>query len=219
MAIAFFDFDGTLTLRDSTRLCALPSVRMGLVSPRLGLQIAAGFVGYKLKLYPRDSAHRLAFSGFRGRTHAQIADAVKLLHERFVRPWYSAPMLARVEAHRRRGDRLVVATSSAEFFPVPLAEEWGFDAVIGTRVQYENGVCTGLVDGAVLEGADKYRAALAWAERIGVPLEECTFYSDNIRDLPLLERVGTAVAVGPDKALVRVALARGWPVIAQRALA
>jgi phosphoserine phosphatase len=71
----------------------------------------------------------------------------------------------------------------------------------------------------VLEGADKYRAALAWAERIGVPLEECTFYSDNIRDLPLLERVGTAVAVGPDKALVRVALARGWPVIAQRALA
>jgi hypothetical protein len=47
-AIAFFDFDGTLILRDSTTLCAWPSVRMGL-SSGLGLQIAAAFAAYNLE--------------------------------------------------------------------------------------------------------------------------------------------------------------------------
>lgn len=217
-AIAFFDFDGTLTLRDSTTLCALPSVRLGFLRPALGLQIAAAFAGYKLKIYPRASAHRLAFLCYRGRTQAEIDAGVRLLHERFVRPWYSAPMLAKVEEHRRRGDTLVVATSAADFFPVPLAEAWGFDHVIGTRLRYQDGVCTGLVDGAIMDGEVKHRAALAYAQRLGVPLNACTFYSDHIADLPLLEGVGTAVAVGPHQPLARLARARGWPVIAQQAL-
>ena len=41
MAIAFFDFDGTLTLRDSTALCVVPSIRMRLLTPARGLQIAS----------------------------------------------------------------------------------------------------------------------------------------------------------------------------------
>ena len=218
MAIAFFDFDGTLTLRDSTTLCALPSVRLGLLSPVLGLQIAAAFAGYKLKIYPRASAHHLAFRCYRGHPQAEIEDSVRLMHERFVRPWYSAPMLAKVAEHRRRGDTLVIATSSAEFFPVPLADAWGFDHVIGTRLRYENGVCTGLVDGAIVDGEVKHRAALAYAQGLGVPLAACTFYTDHIADLPLLEGVGTAVAVGPHRPLARLARARGWPVIPQKAL-
>jgi HAD superfamily hydrolase (TIGR01490 family) len=219
VAIAFFDFDGTLTLRDSTTLCALPSVRLGLLNPWLGLRIAAAFAGYNLKVYPRASAHHLAFLCYRGRTHSFIEESVRLLHDRFVRPWYSAPMLAKVEEHRRRGDTLVIATSSAEFFPVPLAEAWGFDHVIGTRLRYEEGVCTGLVDGAIMDAEVKHQAALAYAQRLGVPLTACTFYSDHIADLPLLEAVGTAVAVGPHEPLARVARARGWTVIAQQALA
>lgn len=218
MAIAFFDFDGTLTLRDSTALCLVPSIRMRLVTPARGLQIATAFVGHRLNLYPRTSAHRLAFRCYDGWTRAEIRDGVRLLHERYVRPWYSAPMREKVEEHRRRGDVLVVATATADFFPVPLADNWGFDHVIGTRMCYENDTCTGLVDGAIVDGAEKHRVALDYARRLGVSLKDCTFYSDHIADLPLLESVGRAVTVGPHRPLVRVALARGWPIIAQHAL-
>lgn len=218
MAIAFFDFDGTLTLHDSTTLCAWPAVRLGLLRPGLALQIAAAFAGYKLRVYPRASAHHLAFRCYRGYAQAQIDAMVRLMHERVVRRWYSAPMLAKVEEHRRRGDTLVIATSSAAFFPVPLAEAWGFDHVIGTRLRYEHDVCTGVVDGAIMDGEVKHRAALDYAQRLGVPLEACTFYTDHIADLPLLEAVGTAVAVGPHRPLARVARERGWPVIAQKAV-
>jgi HAD superfamily hydrolase (TIGR01490 family) len=219
MAIAFFDFDGTLILRDSTTLCALPSVRMGLLRPMIGLRIAAAFAGHSLGIYPRAASHRLAFLSYRGFTRAQIEEGVRVLHERCVRRWYSSPMREKVDEHRARGDRLVVATSAAECFPAPLAEAWGFDHVIGTRLRYDGDVCTGLVDGAVLDGDVKYRAALEYAQALGVPLEACAFYSDHIADLPLLERVGTPVAVGPHRPLARVARARGWPVIVQKPLA
>jgi phosphoserine phosphatase len=38
------------------------------------------------------------------------------------------------------------------------------------------------------------------------------FYSDSYDDVPLLERVGTAIAVNPDARLRRKARASGWAI-------
>jgi phosphoserine phosphatase len=46
----------------------------------------------------------------------------------------------------------------------------------------------------------------------GLTLEEATFYSDSITDLPLLECVGQPVAVNPDMRLAREAKRRGWKI-------
>ena len=46
--------------------------------------------------------------------------------------------------------------------------------------------------------------------QLGFDLHEAVFYSDSITDLPLLEQVGTPVAVCPDRRLRGVARARGW---------
>ena len=43
-------------------------------------------------------------------------------------------------------------------------------------------------------------------------LKQCTAYSDSINDLPMLEMVGSPVAVNPDRALRRHAKAQGWAV-------
>ena len=50
------------------------------------------------------------------------------------------------------------------------------------------------------------------AEREGFQLEEATFYSDSITDLPLLEAVKAPVVVNPDRRLRGIALKRGWPI-------
>ena len=44
-------------------------------------------------------------------------------------------------------------------------------------------------------------------------MARCRAYSDSITDLPLLSAVGCPTAVNPDRALRRVALERGWPVL------
>jgi phosphoserine phosphatase len=44
-------------------------------------------------------------------------------------------------------------------------------------------------------------------------LEASTAYSDSHTDLAFLEAVGHPTAVNPDRALRRIAGARGWPVL------
>ena len=50
----------------------------------------------------------------------------------------------------------------------------------------------------------------AFAAEHDVDLDCSAFYSDSFNDLPLMNRVGTAVAVNPDARLRRYARRRGW---------
>jgi phosphoserine phosphatase len=123
-------------------------------------------------------------------------------------------MRARVEEHRRAGDRLVVLTASAFFFAEPIVRDLGLDELVGTQVGFDGGRCTGRVDGDVLDGPAKLAAARRVAGALGVALDACSFYSDHPADLPLLEAVGRAFVVGPHPDLGRIARERGWPVLA-----
>ncbi|MFT3773257.1 MAG: haloacid dehalogenase-like hydrolase [Minicystis sp.] len=78
---------------------------------------------------------------------------------------------------------------------------------------FADGLCTGRVEGEIAEGTVKLAAARAVADRAGVELDRCVFYTDHVADLPLLEVVGTPVAVGPNRALARVARERGYLIL------
>ena len=62
-------------------------------------------------------------------------------------------------------------------------------------------------------GADKAEAMRELAESEGYDLAASYAYSDSVTDLPMLEAVGHPFAVNPDKALRKVAVERGWPVL------
>jgi len=61
--------------------------------------------------------------------------------------------------------------------------------------------------GCVIDGAAKLKALA------GVTLSKVIAYSDSILDLPLLEAVGKAIAVCPDKKLRKVAMSCGWEIM------
>ena len=213
MRIAFFDFDGTLIVRDSGRICALPSIRRGLVGPGTGARLVGTYLLSKLGLRARTDAMRAGFACYRGRTLDELRGHMQALYDEHLERELSPAMKARVEEHRAAGDRLVIVTASAFFFAEPIARDLGIDRVIGTDVGFVDGICTGTVVGDILDGAAKLRVATAYALERRVPLAECTFYTDHVADLPLLEAVGTPVAVGPHAPLAKVARARGWTIL------
>jgi phosphoserine phosphatase len=64
--------------------------------------------------------------------------------------------------------------------------------------------------------AGKVARLASWLASRGEPsstLDAAVFYSDSINDLPLLEAVGTPVAVDPDPRLRDEALRRGWRIL------
>ena len=213
MAIVFFDFDGTLIRRDSGVICAIPSIRRGLLGPRIGARLVGTYLLSKAGLRTRADAQRVGFECYAGRTLEELRTIMQALHDEHLTRWLSQPMRALVEAHREAGDHLVILTASAFFFAEPIGRALRVDEVIGTQVGFEGDICTGRVEGDIFDGPQKLVAARAYAAARGGDLGGCTFYSDHIADLPLLEAVGTPVAVGPNRALARVARARGWRIV------
>jgi HAD superfamily hydrolase (TIGR01490 family) len=216
MAIAFLDFDGTLIRRESGVLCALPSIRRGLLGARIGRELVTTYLLSKAGLRSRTDAQRVGFRCYAGRTLDELRAIMQELYDERVRGAVSPPMRAIVRAHRDAGDELVILTASAFFFAEPIARDLGIDAIVGTQVAFSRGRCTGEVEGDIVEGAAKLRAARRYAFERGRDLGACAFYSDHVADLPLLEAVGTPVAVGPTRALARIARARGWRIVRHR---
>jgi HAD superfamily hydrolase (TIGR01490 family) len=217
MGIAFFDFDGTLIVRESGVICAVPSIRRGLLGPAIGARLIATYAMSKLGLRTRTDAQRVGFECYRGRSLEELRAIMRELHDQHLRGFLSAPLQECVAAHRAAGDHLVVLTASAFFFAEPLCADMGIDELVGTNVTFVDGLCSGLVEGSILDGAAKLDAAVRCAEARGVSLSECTFYTDHVADLPLLEAVGTPVVVGESAPLKRIAQSRGWRMLAHTA--
>jgi phosphoserine phosphatase len=76
----------------------------------------------------------------------------------------------------------------------------------------EDGCFTGEVE-YYAYGPTKAEAVRELARSEGYDLGRCYAYSDSVTDVPMLEAVGNPHAVNPDRALRRVAVARGWPVL------
>ena len=87
----------------------------------------------------------------------------------------------------------------------------GIEHIVTSELEVgSDGRLTGRPVDPLCYGAGKVERTRVLAQKLGFELAEATFYSDSITDLPLLEVVGTPVAVSPDRRLLRVAKQRGW---------
>jgi HAD superfamily hydrolase (TIGR01490 family) len=115
-----------------------------------------------------------------------------------------------VARHGEQGDTVAIVTGATPYAARPLARELGIEHVVCTELEVEEGRFTGQVVQPMSYGEGKVARAESLAASQGFRLDEATFYSDSITDLPLLERVGEPVVVNPDARLRRVARRRGW---------
>ena len=94
-------------------------------------------------------------------------------------------------------------------FAIAVAKGVGIDHTLCSRLEVADGRFTGKLT-TMCFGSYKVSLAEAFAAQHGVDLARSTFYSDSFNDLPLLARVGVAVAVNPDLRLWRHARRSGW---------
>jgi HAD superfamily hydrolase (TIGR01490 family) len=134
------------------------------------------------------------------------ADAVDTV----LRPLVYPDALALAEEHRRRGEPVYLVTASLQEIVAPFAAALGLEGAIGSVGELDT---DGRYTGAVVRACHGEGKAAAVRALEGIDLTGSTAYSDGVADLPLLEAVGHPVAVNADRALRRVATARGWPVL------
>jgi HAD superfamily hydrolase (TIGR01490 family) len=119
--------------------------------------------------------------------------------------------MRRIREHKRAGHRVLLLTGALDVVVEPLADLLEVE-VDCAHLLVRDGRLTGDLQSPPPAG--EARAALLedYAERSGVLLAESFAYADSLSDLPMLELVGTPVAVNPDARLSQVAGQRGWRV-------
>ncbi|MBN1331493.1 HAD family hydrolase [Candidatus Dojkabacteria bacterium] len=182
--IAVFDFDGTITNRDS--LIDFIIFSNGYLKFLVGIFANSPFlILYKLGLYPNDKTKGKFFSFFfRGMNSQEFIDkSQKYSLEklgRIIRP----EALDRINWHKKQTHKVLVLSASAENWVRPWAKKEGLD-VIGTKVEISNSKLTGNFATNNCFGQEKVRRLL---ERYPARDQYTIYaYGDSKGDRELLE--------------------------------
>ncbi len=214
MALAFFDLDRTILSVNSGSLWIRRELALGRISPRQALQAAAWLARYHLGLADAEVMVELAISQIAGTQADALVRRTRDFYELVVRDAVRPGALEALQRHRAAGEACVMLTSSSAYLAELVAPALGIDSVLANRFEVDAaGRHTGRSDGRVCFGAGKLVHAQAEADRQGVALRDCAFYTDSFSDLSVLDAVGRPVAVNPDPRLKRIAARRGWPVV------
>ena len=141
-AIAFFDFDGTITTDDSL----LKFIRFVVGDRRflLGLVVLSPMlVLYKLKLIPNYKAKQYMlswfFKGMSKDAFLKVANEYSLVHiDKILRP----KAIEKINWHKNQGHKVVVVSASIECWLRPWCEKNSLEC-IGTKLEIKDDIVTG----------------------------------------------------------------------------
>ena len=193
--VVAFDFDGTITTKDTLRLfltrirgpkeLATTFVRH---APQLGLALRGGAA--------RDRAKQLVCMDVLGGLHhdraqAAASETAEAVRRRLIRP----DAASRIRWHQARGHRIFVVSASFEAYVAPVVASLGIDEVIATRweVDPETRVLTGRLDGLNVRGEAKVTLL---EELLGAPCDLAYAYGNSSGDTAMLARAAYPVQVG-----------------------
>ena len=210
--IAFFDIDHTLIKRSSGACFLVEANRNGVVPLSLLLVIPGLYFKYIFQdLHWDNWVDNLP--GVHGISRESLDKIAQSSYERRCKNQVFPKMIERVAQLRGQSIPVWFATSSVDFLVQPIVDYLEADGLIASKLEFSDGISTGRFEGKPAFGIEKMRRVREKAESLGVDLCNCSFYSDSIHDLPLLEAVGTPVAVNPDFRLRKIARQRGWEIV------
>jgi HAD superfamily hydrolase (TIGR01490 family) len=215
--IALFDLDHTLLPIDSDYSWGVFTQDIGWTDPvAFKRRNDEFFEHYKAGTLDIHDYVRFATEAVRLRGPAEAQAA----HERFMRtviePALRDEARALVQQHRNAGDEVVIVTATNEFITRPIARAFGVEELIAVELERgPDGWITGEIAGVPSAREGKVARVAQWLAARGLDWDgvECTFYSDSINDLALLEKVAHPVATNPDQPLRAIAAGRGWRIL------
>lgn len=192
MVVAAFDFDGTLTRRDTL----LPYLLRGLGWRRfLWVMVLCSpwLLGFTLRVVPNHMAkRRLLFNALAGRSISELDGWTTSWLETL--PSLLRPdALAQLNAHQAAGHCCVLVSASPDVYLRRAAQYLGFDALLCTELAVEQGLLTGEFSTPNCYGEEKVVRLMQWMASQGLGSADQRVvlhgYGDTPGDKPLLRQV------------------------------
>lgn len=209
---AFFDLDGTLVAGYTAMVFAEDRYRRRQVGANeVARTVALGALGLAGRATFADLI-ALGAASWRGLQLSEVEAVAQRLFEEKIAARIYPEVRELVEAHRRQGHTVVLASSATVFQVAPTATFLGIDEVLCSRLEVVDGVLTGDVLPPMMWGTGKARAVQQYAADHDVDLGASWFYADGDEDEALMHLVGHPRPTNPGRRLATVAKRRGWPI-------
>ncbi|MDP3170000.1 MAG: HAD family hydrolase [Polaromonas sp.] len=185
--VAAFDFDGTLTRRDTL----LPYLWRGLGWPRflLALLLSSPWLAaFALRLMSNHRAKaRLLKVALGGRSDEEIAQWTAAFVQHDLPAQWQPDMLARLRRHQQLGHCCVIVSASPGIYLHEAGRMLGVDGVLCTELVTRAGALTGGMATPNCHGQEKVRRLQDWLAVRGLPQAVVLHaYGDSSGDVPLL---------------------------------
>lgn len=185
--VAAFDFDETLTQRDTVvpflRRFTTPAGFATSLLPQTRRFLPMAIRRDRDRL--RELATRIVFAG---RPFTEIEAEARSFGAMVAAGWLRHDTTARLRWHLEQGHRVAIVSASYEPYVRVVAAQLGDVDVVATRFDVTDGHCTGNLDGANCRGAEKLRRLDAWLGACGLERSAVTLfaYGDSAGDRELL---------------------------------
>lgn len=183
--IAAFDFDGTLTHRDTL----IPFLRFTFgnwVVLRKLLVLLPRLAGFPLGFISRQEAKELILTSFlKGLSIEQVNQWGKEFAEKKLPSLLKKEIYEKLKWHKEQGHTCVLISANLTFYLEPWGKSEGLEAVLASELEIEEEVVTGKLKGKNCWGEEKVRRL----EEVFGPKEGYTLYAygDSRGDQELLE--------------------------------
>ncbi|MED5502603.1 MAG: HAD-IB family hydrolase [Pseudomonadota bacterium] len=213
--LTIFDLDNTLLSGDSDRAWGQYIVEKKIVSDEFLLESENFYNSYYDGSLDIHSFLDFCLKPLMENQWSDLIELRKGFIENKIKPMILNKAVEAVELSKSKGP-VVIATATNSFVTRPIADLFGIKNLIATEFIVKDNKFTGEVDGVPCFREGKVQKVEEWIKENGYNLLDATFYSDSFNDLPLLEKVKTAIVVDGDDKLIEKAKHNEWQCISFR---
>ena len=213
--LTIFDLDNTLLAGDSDRAWGLYIVEKKIVSDAFLVESEKFYNSYYEGDLDIDGFLAFCLKPLTENKLSELLELRKGFIEDKIKPMMLEEAIRTVELKKIEGP-VIIATATNSFVTRPIADLFKIKDLIATEFIIRDNEFTGEVDGIPCFREGKVKKVEEWVEANGYDLSSATFYSDSFNDLPLLEKVETAIVVDGDDKLIEQAKNNDWECISFR---
>ena len=217
MKLAIYDFDGTYVSKQT-----LPILyklwKDKQLNDRVYKKIWCGFIVryilYKLKIFGWNKRRinpytmRKTADLFASISKEQL-DLFLIDNYHNLQNYVFEPLRKQMIQDKEDGYHIVLLSGNLDIILEPFKKD-GFDTIIGTKSKKNNHLLSSNEIEVIIEDGKKQMILETFPN---ADLKASKAYADNGYDIPILDLVGTAYAVNPDKELEKYALKNNWKII------
>lgn len=213
--LTIFDLDNTLLAGDSDRAWGQYIVEKKIVSDAFLVESEKFYNSYYEGDLDIDGFLAFCLKPLTENKLSELLELRKGFIEDKIKPMMLEEAIRTVEQKKIEGP-VIIATATNSFVTRPIADLFKIKDLIATEFVIRDNEFTGEVDGIPCFREGKVKKVEEWVEANGYDLSSATFYSDSFNDLPLLQKVETAIVVDGDDKLIEQAKNNDWECISFR---